>query len=306
MKVLKKDQLQIMLQVIVTVLLFRFVLFENLITNLELSKLYYWLFLIAIGVIMYGGVLLYRIVLQEEFPEKGILHNPEKAYYKYLAVNVLGIGISFFVSSYMGKTYYFGLFLALAAIIYIYLTQWRKIILFDNVVYAFIISFPFFALVLVDLMPSLQVNETQYVPIKEHVLSISIQLCGLLWFLYFVKTILIDLKFMELDIKHQRKSLVTVHGRLVGAKRTTFLSLLPLALIVLFCLMHFELTHLIGYIGVCVILPYLFYMIKLWNAKTTKDFNQLNNILNLIIWLTIFSIVVLFFTLKFSGKVHID
>ena len=46
MNVLKKDQVQMMLQVIVTVLLFRFVLFESLINDLGLSKLYYFLFLL--------------------------------------------------------------------------------------------------------------------------------------------------------------------------------------------------------------------------------------------------------------------
>lgn len=297
MKVLKKDQLQIMLQVIITVLLFRFVLFENLIANLRLSKFFYGLFLLAIGVIMYGGVLLYRIVLQEEFPSKIFIKNSENAYYKYLAVNVLGIGISFFVANSINKTYYFGFFLALAAIIYLYITQWRKILVFDNIIYSLIISSPFFTLVSIDLMPSLQTNEIQ-MPEKQQLLTISLQICGLLWFLYFVKTILLDLKFMELDIKHQRKSLATLHGRLIGAKRTTYLSLLPLILIIAFCVVHLNLTYLIGYISLAVILPYLFYMMKLWNAKTTKDFDFVNNILNIIIWLTIFSIVVLFFNLK--------
>src|SRR5690606_22991367 len=195
------------------------------------------------------------------------------------------------------RTYYFGFFLGLAAILYLYITQWRKILVFDNVVYSLIISFPFFILVIMDLMPSLQANATQD-PEKQQLLNISLQICVLLWFLYFVKTILLDLKFMELDIKHKRKSLATIHGREIGAKRTTVLSLLPLALIVVFCLAHSNLTYLIGYIAISVILPFLFYMMKLWNAKTTKDFNFVNNILNTIIWLTIFSIVVLFFNLK--------
>src|SRR5690554_2849007 len=103
MKVLKKDQAQIILQIIISVLLFRFVLFENTIQDLGLSQLYYFLFLIAIGVIMYGGILLYRVVLQEEFPTKNIEKDTEKAYYKYLAVNVVGIGISFFVANSVDK-----------------------------------------------------------------------------------------------------------------------------------------------------------------------------------------------------------
>ncbi|MBA5793546.1 hypothetical protein H1R17_09410 [Flavobacterium sp. xlx-214] len=299
MNVLKKDQVQIMLQVLVATLLFRFVLFETLVNDLGLSKLNFFLYLIALAVIMYGGVLLYRIVLQEEFPDKHIQKNTEKAYYSYLGVNVVGIVISFFVSSGIEKTYYFGFFLALAAIIYLYITQWRKILVFDNVVYALIISFPFFMLVMADLMPSLQTIEVRdQNDLKSILLNISLQISGLLWLLYFVKTILIDLKFMELDIKHKRKSLATLHGREIGAKRTTFLSLIPLVLIIVFCLIHLNLSYLVGYVAVAVILPYLFYLSKLWKAKSTEDFNSVNNILNIIIWLTIFSIVVLFFQFK--------
>lgn len=297
MNVLKKDQAQMMLQVIVAVLLFRFVLFESLIDDLGLSVLHYFAFLIAIGFILYGGVLLYKIVLQEEFPDKSIEKSVEKAYYKYLGFNAVGIGISFFAASDIDRTYYFGFFLGLAAILYLYITQWRKILVFDNIVYSLIISFPFFILIIMDLMPSLQTNEAVD-PMKDQLLNTSLQICMLLWLLYFIKTILIDLKFMELDIKHKRKSLATIHGREIGAKRTTVLSLIPLVLIIVFCVIHLNLTILIGYIGVLVALPYLFYLSKLWNAKTTEDFNRINNILNIIIWLTIFSIVVLFFNLK--------
>jgi len=297
MNVLKKDQAQMMLQVIVAVLLFRFVLFESLIDDLGLSLVHYFAFLIAIGFILYGGVLLYKIVLQEEFPDKSIEKSVEKAYYKYLGFNAVGIGISFFAASDIDRTYYFGFFLGLAAILYLYITQWRKILVFDNIVYSLIISFPFFILIIMDLMPSLQTNEALD-PMKDQLLNISLQICMLLWLLYFIKTILIDLKFMELDIKHKRKSLATIHGREIGAKRTTVLSLIPLVLIILFCVIHLNLTILIGYIGALVVLPYLFYLSKLWNAKTTEDFNRINNILNIIIWLTIFSIVVLFFNLK--------
>lgn len=298
MKVLMKDQALIILQIIISVLLFRFVLFETNILDLGLSKLYYFLFLIATGIVMYGGILLYRIVLQEEFPTKNIEKDIDKSYYIYLGVNVIGIGISFFIANAIDKTYYFGFFLALAAIIYLYVTQWRKKLLFDNIVYSLIITFPLFAMVMADLMPSLQMFEIEHNEEKQQLLNISLQICTLLFVLYFVKTIVLDLKFMELDLKYKRKSLATLHGRELGAKRTTYLSALPLALFLLFCLMHTNLTYLIIYIGVAVILPYFFYLFKLWNAQSTKDFTFANNILNIIIWLTIFSVVVLFFNLK--------
>ena len=252
----------------------------------------------AIAIIIYGGVLLYKIVLQEEFPDKNIEKDINKAYYQYLAANMVAIGISFFVASAIDKTYYFGFFLGLFAILYLYMTQWRKILVFDNVVYSLIICSPVFMLVVLDLMPSLQIYDDSIDLEKQQILNISLQICTLLWLLYFIKTVVIDLKFMELDIKHKRKSLATIHGRLVGAKRTTFLSFIPLILIVIFCILHINLTLLIGYITMAVILPYLFYLIKLWRAKSTNDFNTINNILNVILWLTIFSIVVLYLNLR--------
>src|SRR5690606_4308175 len=157
---------------------------------------------------------------------------------------------------------------------------------------------PFFTLVLADLMPSLPLLQSEVGVDRQQLLNISLQIWTLLLCLYFTKTTLLALKFMELDHKHKRKSLATLHGRLKGTERTTYLSVLPLVLIVVFCLAHSNLAYLVGYIAAGVILPYLFYMLKLWNAKTTKDFNYVNNILNVIICLTIFSIVVLFFNLK--------
>ena len=297
MDVLKKDQAQMILQIFVAILLFRFVLFDPLIDILGLSLFHYIAYLIATAAIMYGGILLYKVVLQEELPEKSIEKNIERAYYKYLAANVVGIGISFLVSSEIDKTYYFGFFLALAAILYLFITQWRKILIFDNVVFAYIITFPLFLMVVVDLMPSLQTVEIQD-PVKQQLLPISLQICALLYILYFIKTIVMDLKFMELDIKHKRKSLATIHGRLKGAKRTTILSLLPLVLILLFCGFHTNLSLLIGYILIAVVIPYIIYLLKLYKAETTENFISANAFLNIIIWLTIFSIVVLFFNLK--------
>lgn len=294
MKVFKNDQWQMILQIALAVLLFRFVLYQNLVSPLGLTHFYFFLFFIAAGIIIIAGLYLYRIVLQEENPHKKIVKNPEKAYYLYLALNIVGIGISFFVSSAINKTYYFGFFLGLAAILYLYVTQWRKIIVFDNIVFALIITFPVFLEVFTDLLPALNTGD-EMKNLNARLLSISFQLVILLWLLYFIKTIVLDLKFMQLDIRRNKKTLATLHGREVGAKRTTYLSLLPLLLILSFMVYHAaEFNLLVIYVAVAVVLPFIWYLVKLWNAKEAKDFNVVNNILSGIIWLTIFSVVILY------------
>src|SRR5690606_32011837 len=98
--------------------------------------------ILGIATIIYAGFYLYKIVLQEEYPSKNIIKNIEKAYYYYIGLNALGVIISFFVAESLQKTYYFGFYLVIVATMYLYVTQWRKIILFDNIVLAFIITYP--------------------------------------------------------------------------------------------------------------------------------------------------------------------
>lgn len=298
MKVFKNDQWQLIAQILVTVLLFRYVLFQNLIADLALSDIDFILFLSAIGIISVGGMYLYRIIRQEENPHRQIIKNAEKAYYYYLGFNVLGIGISFFVADSIEKTYYFGFFLGFAAVLYLYVTQWRTIVLFNNIVFAFITTFSVFLFILVDLLPSLERGE-KINGIHETLLHISLQLASLLWLLIFIKTIVQDLIFINYDKRRNRRTLATLHGREKGAKRTTLLSLFPLSLIILFALYHWEnYPLLIGYIIVVIILPLLFFLFRLWNAKESKDFSIADNILTAIIWLTSFSIVLLYFNFQ--------
>lgn len=299
MKVLRKDQLQIVLQIVVTVLLLRFGLFKQIASEIALTDVQFLLYLLSIGFIASGGLILYGIIIQEEQPWRKIHKNIDKAYYLYLGVNILGIGISFFVSSAIDKTAYFGFFMGGAAIIYLYTTQWRKIILLNNIIFSLLITFASFIEIITDLMPTLNPLQASADNTNNLLFEITTRFGILLFFLYFIKTILLDLKFMNLDLRNNKKTLATLHGRKKGSVRTTLLGLIPLVLLIAFALYYYPQLPLLSiYIAIAIILPFLFLLVKLWNAKTAKDYSLTNNILTIIIWLTIFSIVVLLFNLK--------
>jgi len=299
MKVLRKDQLQIVLQILITALLLRFALFKQVATEIALTDVQFLLYLLSIGLIGSGGLVLYGIVVQEEQPWKKIYKDIEKAYYLYLGINILGIGISFFVSSAIDKTAYFGFYMGGAAIIYLYTTQWRKIILLNNIIFALLVSFTCFLEIITDLMPTLNPLANSATD-KNHLLfEITINLGILLFLLYFIKTILLDLKFVQLDKRNNKKTLATLHGRKKGSIRTTILALVPLLLLMAFCVYYYPHLQWISlYVAIAIILPFIYMLFKLWHSKSTKDYTFVNNILTIIIWLTIFSIVVLLFNLK--------
>lgn len=298
MKVLRKDQLPIVAQLLVSLILIRYALFKNIDLKIALSDFEFLLFIISFALIYAGGMLLYTIVKQEEHPEKIIIKNTEKAYYTYLGLNTLGIGISFFLANAIGNAGYLGFFIFLAALLYLYTTQWRKIVLFSNIIFAFVIAYPIFVGCILDIMPNL--GNSLKINTDDLILMVILNFAILITFLFFIKTLILDLKFVSIDKRKGKKTLATLHGVEVGSKRTSYLILLPIVMVLFFIFSYYQKLQLLSiYCGVVIILPLIFLMYQLNKSEKTKEFNTSNNILNVIIWLTIFSIVVLLFNLKY-------
>lgn len=297
MKVLRKNQLQIFAQLVVSIFLIRFVLFKTLKLDIALSDFEFLLFIVSFALIYAAGILLYGIIQQEENPTKKYIKNIDKAYYMYLGLNALGIAISFFFTNKIGNVAYLGFFIFLAALLYLYITQWRKIVLFSNIVFSFIIAYPIFVACVIDILPMIDVVNSK--PIYDKLLKIVLSFAVLITFLIFIKTLILDLKFVSLDSKKNKKTLATLHGIDKGATRTSYLILLPITLLLIFITYYLkEINYLCIYLLAFVIFPLFYLLYQLNKAKKSKDFNISNNILNVIIWLTIISIVVLLFNIK--------
>lgn len=292
MKIFKNKQWQSILQIFVAVMLLRFLLFRHQAEGLILTDLYFLGYFLSTIIVAFAGLYLYKIVKQEENPHRQIVKNIDRAYYLYLGLNTVAVAMSFMVSSAIDKTMFFGYTLALAAILYLYVTQWRKVLLVDNIVFAFVITFPIFLEIFTDL-PTSQ-DSAKFFFANETILWFSLSLAVFLWLLFFIQTILQDLQFMQYDIRRKKKTLATLHGREKGSKRTTVLALAPLIMLVVFILYNLEQHDYLSYYAMAAIgLPMLYFLYTLWNAKSTKNFNFSSNILSVIIWLSIFSIVIL-------------
>lgn len=294
MKIFKNDQALTFLQILLALFCLRFVSVSLLNEYVGMNGFNFFISLIGIVFIIFAGFYLYKIVLQEEYPDKTIIKNTEKAYYYYIGLNALGVIISFFVADALDKTYYFGFYLVIVAALYLYVTQWRKIILFDNIVLAFIITYPIFLQSCFDLFPTLEVADD--VPYVHFVLDYALLWFVLIWILYFLRSILHDLIFVQTDIKRGKKTLATRKGRVVGAQRTSLLTVLPILLAIYINYLYSNVTIFLAYSAIAILIPLIVLMFKIKNSKTEEDFTNAKKILNVIIWLTIISIVTLTFT----------
>lgn len=293
MKIFKNDQVLTFIQILLALFCLRFVSMSFLEEYIGMTQFNFLISLLGIICIIFAGFYLYKIVLQEEFPDKNIIQNTERAYYYYIGLNALGVIISFFVADALEKTYYFGFYLVIVAALYLYVTQWRKIILFDNIVLAFIITYPIFLQSCFDLFPTLEV--AKHIQAVDFVLNFALLWFLLIWLLYFVRTILHDLIFIESDIQRGKKTLATQKGRLVGALRTSILVLLPLSIAVYITYLYSNVTEFLAFSIVGIILPLILLIFKIKSSKTKEDFITTKKIINVIIWLSAISIVTLTF-----------
>lgn len=295
MKVFKNDQALTFLQILVALISLRFVSCYLLEDYIGMNWLNFFISLLGIIFIIFAGFFLFKIILQEEFPEKNIIKNTDKAYYYYIGLNALGVVLSFFVADDLEKTYYFGFYLIIVAALYLYVTQWRKIILFDNIVLAFIITYPIFLQSCFDLLPSLEF--ASQIQVVSYLFDFAILWFILIWLLYFIRSILLDLINIEFDIKRGKKTLATKKGREIGAKRTSLLALLPLFLSIYITYLYSSNILFLIFAAITIVAPSIYLIIKINHSKSEKDFNTAKNILNIIIWFSIISIVTLSFTI---------
>jgi len=300
MKVLQKNQLQIAIQLLISLLLFRFALIKPLKLKVELSDFEFLLFIVSFIFIYAGSLLLFLIVKQEKYPLRLIVKNIDRAYYIYLFLNIIGIGISSVLANNIGNIGYFGFFIALAAILYLYITQWMKIPLINNIIFAIIGSYPIFVAAILDFIPRIDQPNTTFSFL--FLFNFSFYFGILITILFFIKTIILDLKDVDYDREHNKKTLSTLYGIEKGTTRTSYLILIPIVLICLFVYYNFQKLELFCiYIVFAIALPLVVLFFQLKKSKNIKQFSISNNIINVIIWLTIFSIVLLFFNLKNYG-----
>jgi len=291
MKIFKNDQILTLFQILLALLGLRYISWVHLEEYIGMDHKNFAFSILGIATIIYAGFYLYKIVLQEEYPSKNIIKNIEKAYYYYIGLNALGVIISFFVAESLQKTYYFGFYLVIVATMYLYVTQWRKIILFDNIVLAFIITYPIFLQSCFDLLPTLEFRVHE--PKVSFILDFALIWFVLLWILFFLRSILHDLIFVQVDIRRGKKTLATKKGREVGAIRTGYLAILPLVIMFYLTYIYFEAQIFVVFSSIFMIIPSLYLITKIRSSRVAEDFIKAKNILNAIIWFSIISIVTL-------------
>jgi 4-hydroxybenzoate polyprenyltransferase len=224
-----------------------------------------------------------------------------KAYNIYVALNITGVGIGFYLSNVILKPGFAVIFILIAATLYIYATSLKQMMLLGNIVVALLLSFSVVIIGVFDLYP---VIDPANQPIMANLFSILLDFALFTFMINFIREIVKDLEDIKGDSNQGMKTVPVVLGIDNTSKLASILGLIPIAFLLVYINNYFVANNLFAttiYAFVFVLGPLLFFSIKIWSAKTKKEFHKLSLLLKWILFFGIISIAVITLNIKYNA-----
>lgn len=269
---------------------------------LALSHLQFFLLVLATVCIAAAGYVINDILDQETdaIAKKrivGVTITETTAYNLYVGLNVIGVGIGFYLSNAINKPSFATLFILTAALLYIYSTTLKQIAVVGNIVIALITSFSILIIGIFDLVPSTHEGNMLWEGNKEQmkqVFSILTDYAIFAFLINLLRELVKDVEDTDADYAAGIATLPVLIGKSRTIKIIFVLSIVPIVLLAYYLNKNLYMyDYVVYYALVFIIAPLLFFTIKSWSAKTQKEFHNLSTLLKVILFLGILSIWVI-------------
>lgn len=283
------------------VVLFGFLKIQDIPVALALWQ-YYLLILSTISIAA-GGYIINDIMDQDidktNKPNKtivGVSISESLAYNLYVIFTLIGVGIGFYLSKAIFRPNFVTVFILCAALLYIYATSFKQITLVKNIVIAFLLAFSILIVDLFLIFPATdETNKEQMLP----VFSVLIDFAIAAFVLNLIREIVKDLEDVNGDYNNGIRTIPVV----IGVNRTTktlfAFSFVPILGILYYVYINlFELQWATVFILGFIIGPLLYFSIKIFSAKTKKEFAHLSDVMKLVIFFGILAIAVIGINMK--------
>ncbi len=270
--------------IILTQVLIKYALFASFGVSITLSLFEFILLVLATLCIAAAGNVIndvydvetdlvnkpHKVIVGKSISEKTALN-------LFIILNVIGVGIGFYLSNRIGHSGFAALFIIISVLLYIYATYLKQTVLIGNIIVSVLVAMSIIIVGLFDLLPAItpQNQQTQLAIFK-----IVFNYAVFAFMINLLREIIKDIEDVDGDSKVEIKTLPIV----IGKKRAIILVFI-LSLIPLFAVTYYVVTYLykqqiaVVYFLVFIIAPQLYFTIKSISAKSNRELHQLSNIL---------------------------
>ena len=228
----------------------------------------------------------------------GKLITESKAYNIYVALNIIGVSIGFYLSNVIEKPSFATIFIFIAACLYFYATTLKKVLLLGNLMVAFVLALSVLIIGVFDLYPAThEGNQDQ----MRMLFGILTDYAFFAFLINFIREIVKDAEDVKGDYNQGMQTLPILLGVGRTSKVIFGLLLVPIGIIFWYVnsyLMFNDLYFAVLFLLFLVLSPLLYCLVKSWTAKSTADFRHLSLLLKWILFFGILSIVIINYNIK--------
>ncbi len=216
-------------------------------------------------------------------PDKRIIGksiSEKTGYNLFIAFNVIGVGIGFYLSHRIGKSPFFTIFVVISALLYIYASYLKGILLIGNIVISVLVAASILIVGLFELTPNLnEFNRNIQITFFKIILDYAL----FAFIINFLREITKDIEDVDGDYKVGLNTLPIFIGRERSKHILIALNFIPLFVIIFYVISELYKQQIaLIYFLVLVIAPLIYIAIKLFQAKTKEDFHHISSVYKLV------------------------
>ena len=288
-------------------LIFRygFLKFQNIF--LSLADWQYGLLVLSTVLIAAAGYIINDILDQEtdydNRPESAIVGKSvsvKGAYNLYFVLNIVGVGIGYYLSNVIHKPSFAGAFIIISATLYMYATTLKQMLIVGNVIVALLLSFSVLIIGLFDLLPATYDGNQAEMGIM---FSILIDYAVFAFIINLIREIVKDMEDVEGDYNNGMSTLPIVIGIVRTSKVVGGLGIIATLILLWYINSNLMLTKLyysVIYSLLFIVAPIIFVVVKIWNAKEKEEFRLVSTVLKWVIFFGILSILVITLNINYA------
>ncbi len=277
-------------------ILIKYALFESFNIVLTLSNFQFTLLVLATLFIAAAGNIINDIYDIEtdlvNKPNKVIVGKSitEKAALNlFIVLNVLGVGLGFYVSNTIDRSGFAVIFVIISALLYLYSSYFKQTLLLGNIVISMLVALSILIVPVFDLIPSITTSNRE---LYLDIFVITFNYAVFAFMINLLREIIKDIEDVNGDYKAQMKTLPILIGRDRATLFVFGLSFLPLIAVVHYIVSYlYNTIEAVIYFLVFVVGPMLYFTIKVFSAEQKKEYQHLSAILKVIMLFGVLSLL---------------
>ncbi|WP_084625996.1 geranylgeranylglycerol-phosphate geranylgeranyltransferase [Flavobacterium soli] len=308
MKLLKLIRYQNLLMIALMQIIFKYGFLDQQNIPLALNDWQY-LLLVATTVLIAGAGYLINNIFDKETdtinkPEEVVIGksiSEDKAFNLYIAMNIIGVGIGFYLSNFIEKPAFALLFILISATLYLYASSLKQSLLVGNVIVAILTSMSVIIIGIFNLYPLITLENQAFLGLIFRVL---LDYAIFAFVINFIREIVKDLEDVNGDYNQGMNTLPIA----LGVTRTTrvvfLLSFIPIVALLYYINEYYfvnELYIATIYCLLSIVAPLIYFTVKSASAKNKQDFHHLSLILKFVMLFGILSALVVTLNIKLNA-----